>query len=115
MNGLQVNILRQKVEWELCAILRDEYGLNVEADTPVRYYLDFKTDRRLLELQDVLERMDGGTFGICMVCGELISDAHLVDSPVVRLCDACIPAAHGAINASARDRIRAVPVQAAGS
>jgi hypothetical protein len=109
MNGQQVNNLRQRVERELGAILRDEYGLNVEADTPVRYYLDFKTNRRLLELQDVLQRMDRGAFGICMVCGGSISEARLTDFPAARFCDPCLPATPTVMKASRRVRVRTGP------
>ena len=98
MNSQQIEVHRQRVEREIRAILRDEYGLTADMDTPVRYYLDFRTNRRLLELRDVLERMERGTFGICIMCGGSIPDVRLADSPVARLCDSCLPAPHSVMN-----------------
>lgn len=109
MDRQQTNILRQRVEREIRGILRDEYGLNVDADTPVRYYLDFKTNRRLLEFRDALERIERGTFGICMICGASISYSRLAESPVARLCDSCAPAKHESVGTPAKDRLRPVP------
>ena len=111
MDRQQTNILRQRVEREIRGILRDEYGLNVDADTPVRYYLDFKTNRRLLEFRDALERIERGTFGICMICGASISYSRLAESPVARLCDSCAPAKLDPATAPASERVRAVHQQ----
>ena len=111
MDRQQTSILRQRVEREIRGILRDEYGLNVDADTPVRYYLDFKTNRRLLEFRDALEMIERGTFGICMICGSSISYSRLAESPAARLCDSCAPAKHDPTSVPASDRIRTVHQQ----
>ncbi len=99
MDGHQIRVLRKKVEQEIRGILRDEYGLVVEGNMPVRYYLDFKTHQRLLDLREVLERMDRGTFGNCIVCGGSIPDSRLADNPAARLCATCLPGTYPSVAA----------------
>ncbi len=64
-----LHTLQRYLEQEVRKILRDDYSVEVDSETPVRYYLDFKSDSRLLELRDALDRMDRGKFGICLACG----------------------------------------------
>lgn len=109
MKTKRLSNLRRRVEREIQAILAEEYGLQVEADTPLKYYLDFKTNRRLLDLRDVLERMDRGTFGSCSVCGGEIPDYRLTKSPLARLCESCVQIAGAAVSLSTRDRLRSLP------
>ena len=106
MKAKRLNDLRRRVEREIRTILDKEYGLQVESDTPLKYYMDFKTNRRLLDLQDVLERMDSGTFGICSVCGTEIPDHRLAKSPLARLCESCVQIAGTAASLSTRERLR---------
>jgi len=40
----------------------------------------------LREIDAALERIDGGTFGICEVCKEAIEPGHLASDPLVRIC-----------------------------
>ncbi len=47
-------------------------------------------ERKLLnKIREALERLDDGTFGICEVCGEEISEARLKVRPVTTLCIDC--------------------------
>ncbi len=47
-------------------------------------------ERRLLnKIREALERIDDGTFGICEMCGEPISEARLKARPVTTLCIDC--------------------------
>ena len=47
-------------------------------------------ERRLLsKIQEALNRIDAGTFGICEVCEEEISEARLKARPVTTLCIDC--------------------------
>lgn len=47
---------------------------------------------RLRLLKEARERMDGGTYGICLGCGEEIEDARLIETPEAPLCSGCAPA-----------------------
>jgi DnaK suppressor protein len=47
-------------------------------------------ERRLInKIREALERIDNGTFGICEVCGDEISEARLKVRPVTTLCIDC--------------------------
>ncbi len=47
-------------------------------------------ERRLInKIREALERIDEGTFGICEVCGDEISEARLKVRPVTTLCIDC--------------------------
>jgi DnaK suppressor protein len=47
-------------------------------------------DRRLLaKVQQAIERLDTGTFGLCTACGKPISPARLRARPVTDLCIDC--------------------------
>jgi DnaK suppressor protein len=43
----------------------------------------------LREVQAALERMDGGTYGVCQRCGKPIAPERLEALPATRLCIAC--------------------------
>ncbi|MFH1625690.1 MAG: RNA polymerase-binding protein DksA [Pseudomonadota bacterium] len=43
----------------------------------------------ILKIKDALERINQGTFGICEVCGEEISEKRLKARPVTTLCIDC--------------------------
>jgi RNA polymerase-binding transcription factor DksA len=84
--------LRRYLEQEVRKILRDHYRVEVDKETPVRYYLDFKNDERLVELKEALERIDRGKFGVCLSCGGPIEIHTLKASPGVQFCDNCLDA-----------------------
>ena len=47
-------------------------------------------ERKLInKIKEALERIDGGTFGVCDMCGEDISEARLKARPVTTLCIDC--------------------------
>jgi DnaK suppressor protein len=47
-------------------------------------------ERRLInKIKEALERIDNGTFGICEMCEEDISEARLKARPVTTLCIDC--------------------------
>lgn len=47
-------------------------------------------ERKLInKIKEALERIDGGSFGICEVCEEEISEARLKARPVTTLCIDC--------------------------
>jgi RNA polymerase-binding transcription factor DksA len=45
--------------------------------------------QRLADLDDALERFDGGTYGVCEVCGRSIAAERLAVRPSARTCVAC--------------------------
>jgi len=54
-------------------------------------------DRRLIgKIQEALERLEAGTFGVCESCGGPISPARLRARPVTTLCIECKREAEGA-------------------
>ena len=47
-------------------------------------------ERRLInKIKEALERLDNGTYGICELCGDEISEARLKVRPVTTLCIDC--------------------------
>lgn len=47
-------------------------------------------ERKLInKIKEALERIDDGTFGICELCGEEISEGRLKARPVTTLCIDC--------------------------
>lgn len=51
--------------------------------------LAFKSDPMLDELRAALERMDTGTYGLCLCCKSPISQEVLDRDPAQRLCGTC--------------------------
>jgi RNA polymerase-binding transcription factor DksA len=51
--------------------------------------LAFKSDPRLDELRGALERIDDGSFGICIGCKTEINQRLLDEEPARRMCDKC--------------------------
>ena len=86
--------LQFQLKQEIRRILREDYALDVDSEIPVRYYLDFKNNARLLELREALDRMDNGKFGICLTCGGPIEISLLKSSPGVQFCEACLEPTH---------------------
>lgn len=62
-------------------------------DAPEQQALDQDAERRrrleLLRIEGALERLAVGEYGLCLVCGEPISDRRLEADPAVALCLAC--------------------------
>lgn len=44
------------------------------------------TRQRLQQVEDALDRIDDGTYGVCEVCGDRISDARLEALPFATVC-----------------------------
>lgn len=49
----------------------------------------FKYSSHLEELRHALDRLDEGTFGICLSCKSAIAQEALDDDPTQRICAAC--------------------------
>lgn len=49
-----------------------------------------QTDAKILQaIEDALQRLDDGSYGICRECGEPIAEARLTAIPWTRKCIAC--------------------------
>ena len=51
--------------------------------------LDVHTKREITQLRSALSRIDDGTYGQCMACGDPIADARLDALPTATLCVTC--------------------------
>ena len=94
MRNTWVLTVRRYLEKEARRILWEDYEIEVETDTPVRYYLDFKSDTRLVDLREALERLDRGRFGVCLRCGGPIEVQMLKAAPGMQFCLKCTDSMH---------------------
>ena len=90
--------MRREVLSRLFEHLHEKYGLDwpretfVEgqlSDNQIEAALAFKSDSHLDELHSALQRLDEGTFGICMTCKRPIGQDSLQADPTRRLCRSC--------------------------
>lgn len=63
--------------------------LNNERDTIIRLKLEGRKRLLFIKIQEALERIENGTFGICEECGEEISIERLKARPMATLCVNC--------------------------
>ncbi len=56
---------------------------------PVLEALDKQVLAEIADLRAALERIDAGSFGLCLRCGEPIDEARLKAIPVTRQCFGC--------------------------
>ena len=65
----------------------DQANDNAEAELQIRLH---QTDGRLLRgIEEALDRIKQGRYGVCTVCKQLISKARLVAVPWTHLCRQC--------------------------
>jgi DnaK suppressor protein len=80
--------------------IRDLHELNDESldfadQAAVTANMDFalhikeRENKLVLKIQEALERLQNGTFGICDECGEEISEQRLRARPIATLCIMC--------------------------
>ncbi len=62
---------------------------SVETDSGVLLRLGDRNRRLLIKIDDALKRIKDGTYGICEVCGEEISEERLRFRPVTTQCIKC--------------------------
>ena len=49
-----------------------------------------QTDAKILQaIEEALQRVEAGTYGVCRDCGQMIADARLDAIPWTRVCIAC--------------------------
>ncbi len=72
------------VDWSREAFVDDRLSLN-ELDA----LLAFKSDTRIDELRGALDRLQSGTFGLCLACKGRVDQELLDADPAQRLCVLC--------------------------
>lgn len=115
---------RQRLEREIANIdsvgIRGDTFLTDETDTIDQHPADAGTElfereknltvqhtleQSLQDINDALERMKAGTYGICENCGEPIPEKRLRAMPEARYCIQCqTKADHGQLRPAARQR-----------
>jgi DnaK suppressor protein len=62
---------------------------STEFDTSLAFRLKEREGNLIRKIQDALDRLEDGTFGICEECGEEISQGRLQARPITTLCIKC--------------------------
>ena len=60
-----------------------------ESDTSFAFRIKEREGRLIQKIEEALELIEEGTFGICEECGEEISEGRLMARPVTTLCIQC--------------------------
>ena len=68
----------------------DTYDLaSEERDREISFILTDREREKVQAIQEALERVDGGTYGMCESCESEIAEARLAALPFTRLCVNC--------------------------
>ena len=68
----------------------DAYDLaSEERDREINFILSDRERVKLKQIDDALERLDDGTYGVCESCGLEIAEERLIAMPFTRLCRDC--------------------------
>jgi DnaK suppressor protein len=62
---------------------------SLESDRNFELRIRDRERKLIAKIKDALERLEGGTYGICEQCGEDISEKRLKARPVTTLCIEC--------------------------
>ena len=62
---------------------------SLESDRNFELRIRDRERKLILKLREAINRIDEGTFGICELCGEKISNKRLMARPVTTLCINC--------------------------
>jgi DnaK suppressor protein len=60
-----------------------------EHDRNLEWIIRARESHQIREIQEAILRIDRGQFGICVRCGEAISQKRLLLTPITRLCTVC--------------------------
>ena len=91
-------MMRRAILFRLCNHLEEHYELTFPrssfldgtlTDHDLEAILAFKSDPWLEELQHALERLAGGTYGVCLSCKEALPQEQLDRDPLRRVCEKC--------------------------
>jgi DnaK suppressor protein len=61
----------------------------LESDMDLNIHMKEREGRLIFKIREALERIKNGTFGICEICGEEISETRLKARPVTTECITC--------------------------
>src|ERR1700687_2932779 len=68
----------------------DTYDLaSEERDRAINFILSYREREKLLHIDDALQRLDDGNYGVCESCGLEIGEERLTAMPFSRLCRDC--------------------------
>jgi hypothetical protein len=90
--------MRQVILGRLYTHLDECYSISLSEEFPTEGHvslhqidaiLAFKSDPQLDELRAALERLEEGTFGLCLSCKEQIDDNLMDADPMRRMCERC--------------------------
>ena len=93
-----IRAMRRAVLCRMFDLLEQTYGIDVNREEfvgggvslhGIDAALAFKSDPRLEELRGALERIDEGSFGVCIGCKSPISWRLLDEEPARRMCEKC--------------------------
>jgi DnaK suppressor protein len=60
-----------------------------ESDMDMNLHMKERENRLIFKIKAALDRIENGTYGICEVCGEQITETRLKARPVTTECIAC--------------------------
>ncbi|MHB8092162.1 MAG: RNA polymerase-binding protein DksA [Syntrophales bacterium] len=62
---------------------------SLESDRNFELRIRDRERKLIMKMQEAIKRIDDGTFGLCELCGGLISEKRLMARPVTTLCINC--------------------------
>ena len=91
-------LIRRQILSRMYDFLQDQYAIFYSRETflsgelpihDIDALLAFKSDSHLEELRFALDRLEDGSYGICIGCKSHISQETLDHDPVQRICGEC--------------------------
>lgn len=91
-------MIRRQILSRMYDFLQDQYAIFYPRETflsgelsihDLDALLAFKSDSQLEELRNALDRLEDGSYGICISCKAHISQKMLDRDPVQRICSEC--------------------------
>jgi RNA polymerase-binding transcription factor DksA len=91
--------MRRLVLSRMFDLLEQKYGIDIDREEflgervslhEIDAVLAFKSDPHLDELRGALERIDDGSYGVCIGCKTEIGQRLLDDDPACRICAKCV-------------------------
>lgn len=60
-----------------------------ESDMDFNLHMKERENKLIFKIKEALERIENGTYGVCEVCGEKITESRLKARPVTTVCITC--------------------------
>jgi len=60
-----------------------------ESDMDLNIHMKERENKLIFKIKEALERIENGTYGICDICGESITETRLKARPVTTVCITC--------------------------